>query len=378
MKKFACLLLAMLMLFSIAACGKTDKDTPAPSGEANDPVKETPEEPTPSEEPAPSEDIEPDPDAETPPAEDDEPAEPVLPVMPEKVNVMVLNGTTGFGMAKLIADASEGNASLNYEFSVESDASNVTAALINGTADIAALPTNAASVVWNKTEGAVQVIALNTLGVLYLVSTDGSTVASFEDLRGKTVYAPAQNPSFIFSYLCKANGLEPGTDVIIDNTYAQPADLRTAVAAGEVALAVLPEPMVTIAKSSSEAVAVQMDLTEQWDKVAPAGSLVQGCVVARTEFAAAYPDAIAAFLGEYEKSIAFLSEDAQAAGAVIEQTGVFAKGAVAAKALPNCNVCFITGEEMKEALAQFLSIMAEAAPASIGGAVPADSFYYIP
>ena len=229
-----------------------------------------------------------------------------------------------------------------------------------------------------KLGGELKVLCVNTLGVLYLVTSDGSEITSFEDLRGKTVYAPAQNPTFIFSYLCKANGLEPGTDVIIDNAYAQPADLRTAVAAGEVAIAVLPEPMVTIAKSSSETVSVQMDLTEQWDMVAPAGSLVQGCVVARTEFASAYPDAIAAFLGEYEKSIAFLSEDAQAAGAVIEQTGVFAKGTVAAKALPNCNVCFVTGEEMKETLAQFLSIMAEAAPASIGGAVPADSFYYIP
>ncbi len=373
MKKFVCFLLAMLMLFSIAACGKTTNDpgtTEAPnSGNADNAEANTPDdEPIPSDDAAGTssdEDV----------SSDETPAEPVL---PEKVNVMVLNGTTGFGMAKLIADSGEGTAALNYEFSIESDASNVTAALINGTADIAALPTNAASVVYNKTEGAVQVIALNTLGVLYLVTSDGSEITSFEDLRGKTVYAPAQNPTFIFSYLCKANGLEPGTDVIIDNAYAQPADLRTAVAAGEVAIAVLPEPMVTIAKSSSETVSVQMDLTEQWDMVAPAGSLVQGCVVARTEFASAYPDAIAAFLGEYEKSIAFLSEDAQAAGAVIEQTGVFAKGTVAAKALPNCNVCFVTGEEMKETLAQFLSIMAEAAPASIGGAVPADSFYYIP
>lgn len=348
-RKIVSILLALFILCSLAACGAkngashTDLPVEVPSTDSDLPST-VPEE-----------------------------AQPVT----EPINIMVLNGTTGFGMAKLIADSAEGNAALNYEFSVESDASNVTAALINGSTDIAALPTNAASVVYNKTEGAVQVVALNTLGVLYLVTSDGSEITSFEDLRGKTVYAPAQNPTFIFSYLCSANGLVPGTDIIIDNAYAQPADLRTAVAAGEVAIAVLPEPMVTIAKSGNEAVSVQMDLTEQWDMVSPAGSLVQGCVVVRTEFAEAYPDAVAAFLGEYEKSIAFLSEDAQAAGAVIEQTGVFAKGAVAAKALPNCNVCFITGEEMKEALSQFLSIMFGAAPASIGGNLPADNFYYI-
>ena len=201
------------------------------------------------------------------------------------INVMVLNGTTGFGMAKLITDAANNSTALNYNFSVEADASNVTAALINGSVDIAALPTNAASVVYNKTQGAVQVLALNTLGVLYLV-TDGSvSVDSIDDLRGLTVYAPAQNPSFILSYLLESNGLTVGEDVVIDNTYAQPADLRTAVAAGEVSIAVLPEPMLTIAKASNDKLVTALDLTEEWDKVSEPGSLVQGCVVVRKEFA---------------------------------------------------------------------------------------------
>ncbi|MDD6503626.1 MAG: ABC transporter substrate-binding protein [Oscillospiraceae bacterium] len=344
MKNWSKILIAMTlvlaMVLSLAACGsKSDAQQTS--------------EPTPT--PAPEVTL----DTETP------------------VNIMVLNGTTGFGMAKLISDAAAGEAALNYNISVETDASNVTAALINGTTDIAALPTNAASVVYNKTEGAVQLLALNTRGVLYLV-TDGSvTVESFEDLKGQTVYAPAQNPTFIFQYLCEQNGLTVGEDVTIDNAYAQPADLRTAVAAGEVSVAVLPEPMLTMARSGNENLVTAMDLTAEWDKVAPEGSLVQGCVVVRAEFAAEHPNEVAKFLEEYGASIEFLSGDAETVGAVIEESGVFAKGAVAAKALPNCNVCFITGEEMKAAMADFLQIMYETAPASIGGEIPGDDFYYI-
>ncbi len=293
------------------------------------------------------------------------------------VNIMVLNGTTGFGMAKLITDANAGTTALNYNFSVESDASNVTAALINGSVDIAALPTNAASVVYNKTQGEVQVLALNTLGVLYVVSDGTATINSISDLKGMTVYAPAQNPSFIFAYICEANGLTVGEDVIIDNTYAQPADLRTAVAAGEVSIAVLPEPMLTIAKSSNDKLITALDLTEEWDKVSEPGSLVQGCVVVRKDFAEAHPNEISAFLTDYNASIEYLTEDGADAAGVIESSGVFAKGAVAAKALPNCNLCFITGDTMQTVLNHFLEIMYKTQPASIGGAVPADDFYYI-
>ena len=292
------------------------------------------------------------------------------------VNIMVLNGTTGFGMAKLITDTNTDTATLNYNISVEADASNVTAALINGSVDIAALPTNAAAVVYNKTQGDIQVLALNTLGVLYLVSDGTESIENISDLKGRTVYAPAQNPSFIFSYICEANGLTVGQDVMIDNTYAQPADLRTAVAAGEVSIAVLPEPMLTIAKSSNDKLVTALDLTEEWDKVSEPGSLVQGCVVVRKSFAEENPEIIAHFMKDYETSIQYLFDESADIAGVIESSGVFAKGAVAAKALPNCNLCFITGENMQMVLSHFLEIMYKTQPASIGGAVPGDDFYY--
>ena len=290
-----------------------------------------------------------------------------------ELRVMTLNGTTGFGMAPLIAASSEGKAALKYSFSVETDASNVTAALVNGDCDIAALPTNAAAALYNKTGGKVQVLALNTLGVLYLV-TDGSVeITSFADLDGKTVYVPAQNPSIIFSALCKANGVQAE----IDNSYAQPAELNTAVASGEVALAVLPEPLLTVARVQNPELVVALDLTAEWDKVFEPGSLVQGCVVVRKEFADAHPAELAKFLEEYGASVELLSSDPAAAAQKIEETGIFAKAAVAEKALPRCNPCFIIGEEMQQRMGAFLEILFEAAPQSIGGALPGEDFYCI-
>ena len=352
MKRTLAALLALALLAGLCACGASDQSQTA--------VTEEPaatEGPTVTEGPAATEE----------PAADTGPAG-------QAPTVMVLNGTTGFGMAKLMADAAGGAAGQDYTFSVETDASVVTAALVNGSCDIAALPTNAASAVYNKTQGGVQLLALNTRGVLYLVVNGQSVpaVESLKDLEGMTVYAPAQNPSFIFKAICQAAGV----NVTVDDTYAQPADLRTALAAGEVDMAVLPEPMVTIAMAANSDLTAALDLTAEWDAVFPAGSLVQGCVVARTDFVEENPDAVDTFLSEYGESVALLTEDPDTAAALIEQTGVFAQAPVARKAIPNCNVCFITGGEMKTAMSEYLSVLFDLAPESVGGALPGDDFYY--
>ena len=293
-----------------------------------------------------------------------------------EINVSVLNGTTGFGAAKLISDANAGNTLLNYKFTVETDASNVTAGLINGTIDIAALPTNAAATVYNKTEGKVKIAAINTLGVLYLM-TNGVEITSMADLKGKTVYCPAQNPSFIFEAICRANGLTIGEDVIIDTAFAQPADLRTALVAGQVDIAVLPEPMVTIAKSANDALKVSLDLTEEWEKVLGEDSLAQGCIVVRTEWAEAHPKELEEFLDEYEDSVEFTTENPTASAELIVSTGVFAgKAPVAAKAIPNCNIVYIDGDDMAEALDVFFAKLYEVNPAAVGGKLPDRGIYY--
>ena len=372
MKKSRITAAALLLLFCLflTACGGKTSGSPAPSPAASEaPTAEAapsaaPEEAVAQEEPA------------APEAVGESAEEPGVVAEPDAsmpIRVMTLNGTTGFGLAGLIAESNAGNTAQNYSFTVETDASNITAALVNGSCDIAALPTNAASALYNKTEGGVQVLALNTRGVLYVLSDGTVPVESFADLNGQTVYVPAQNPSFIFGFLCSANDIS----VSIDNTYAQPAELNAAVAAGQVHLAVLPEPMVTVACSQNSDLQIVLDLTEEWDRVAEPGSLVQGCVVVRTEFAKENPEEVLAFLKNYEASVALLAEDPAAAAQKIEETGIFAKAAVAQKAIPHCNICFVTGAEMQAQLSAFLEIMAETVPQSIGGAVPGPDFYCI-
>ena len=292
--------------------------------------------------------------------------------------VMALSGSTGFGMAGLMDQSTGGNSEQRYDFSVETDASNVLAALVNGSVDIAALPTNAAALAYQKTQGQVQLLALNTRGVLYLLGDGSVPVADMEDLKGQTVYVPAQNPAFIMQYLCEKNGLQVGSDVILEQRFAQPAELSTALGAGEVHLAVLPEPMVTLACAANPDLRVVLDLTEEWDKVAQPGSLVQGCVVVRREFAQKCPQQVETFLREYENSVSLLTEDPARAAQLIETAGIFAKAAVAEKAMPRLNVCFVTGEEMRRDMETYLKILYEIAPQSIGGAMPGEDFYYLP
>ncbi|MBQ7336370.1 MAG: ABC transporter substrate-binding protein [Clostridia bacterium] len=300
------------------------------------------------------------------------------PAKPETINIYTLNGTTGFGIAKLMNDNKETN---DYTITVQSDASVVTSALINGDIDIAMLPTNAAATVYNRTEGGVKILAVNTLGCLYLLTKDGVTVSSFADLEGKTVYVPAQNPTFIFTDLCKKNGLIPGEDITIDSTsYAQAANLRDALANGSVDIAVLPEPMVTIAisqaKQNSLTITNALDLTAEWDKVNEPGSLVQGCVVVRTAFLEAYPQAVEDFLKAYENSIEYLSTNTADAAQMIVDNGIFTNATVAGKAIPKCNICYLDGKDMKSAMETYLSVLYSIQPTSIGGKVPDENFYY--
>lgn len=298
---------------------------------------------------------------------------------PDVIRVYTLNGTTGFGMAKMMSD-NAGNE--KYQFTVKSDASDVTAALIAGEVDIAALPTNAAANVYNKTNGGVKILAVNTLGCLYVLTKDGVTVNSIADLRGKTVYVPAQNPTFIFTDICKKSNLTPGTDITIDDkSYAKPDVLRDALASGAVDIAVLPEPMVTIAvskaKTNSITLSVALDLTAEWNRVNPEGSLVQGCVVVRTEFLEKYPEAVKEFLAEYKQSVAYVNENTSDAAQLIASTGIFAQAAIAEKAIPKCNICYLDGADMKTKMEAYLIALMGINPTSVGGALPDANFYYI-
>ena len=293
---------------------------------------------------------------------------------PVSIRVYTMNGTTGFGMAKLMEDAANDTFKTEkYTFEVKSDfANDVLPALINGDADIAAIPTNGASIAYNKTQGKVKVIAVNTLGCLYVIGK--TEIASFADLDGKTVYAPAQNPTFIFKYLCGQNNV----NVTIDNQYSAPADLVAAVAAGKVDYAVLPEPMITVAKSKNADLKVSLDLTAEWNKLdGKQDTLVQGCVVVRTAFLEAHPEAVANFLSAYEASVNYVNTNTEEAADLIVKHGIFAQAPVAKKAIPKCNIHFVAGDDMKTAMNTYLTILSGINASAIGGKVPDDAFYYL-
>jgi NitT/TauT family transport system substrate-binding protein len=289
-----------------------------------------------------------------------------------EINVTVLNGTTGFGAAKMISDSSEGKSELNYKFTVETDAANVTAGLINGSIDIAALPTNAAATVYNKTNGGIKIAAVNTLGVLSLIwNIDKASINSISDLDGMTVYCPAQNPAFIFKAICDASNI----NVTIDTSFAQPADLRTALVAGQVDVAVLPEPMVTIAQSANDRLS-QFNLTPEWEKAYGENTLMQGCIVVRTEWAEAHPKELEQFLKDYAASIDFTMDNPKEASELIVSTGIFAgKAPVAEKAIPRCNIVYFDGETMANALSVFFEKLYAVNPAAVGGAIPDSGIY---
>ena len=254
-----------------------------------------------------------------------------------------------------------------YTFEVKTDfAKDVLPALINGDADIAAIPTNGASVAYNKTQGGVKVLAVNTLGCLYVIGKDA--VNSLEELAAKEkVQAPAQNPTFILKYLYQKNGLSADN---IANDYTAPADLAAAVASGKVDYAVLPEPMITVAKNQAAkkgtTVVSSLDLTAEWDRLdGMQGKLVQGCVVVRTAILEANPEAV-----NY-----LLSHVADTAKLIVRH-GIFAQEAVAKAAIPKCNIAFVAGDTMKAAMDAYLKVLFGIAPASIGGKVPDDAFYF--
>lgn len=292
---------------------------------------------------------------------------------PETVRVQTLNGTTGFGMAKMINDHAQ---KTDYTFTVQTDASLVLGALTSGEADIAALPTNAAAKLYNDTNGAIEILAVNTLGCLYLLNASGTAITSISELEGKTVYTPSQNPSFIFKHICTKNNLN--VNIVSNMT---PQDLSAAMIKGDVEYAVLPEPLATAtigqAKTGPKQLTVtkDLDLTAEWDKIAPAGSLVQGCVVVRKAFLEEYPETVANFLTEYKASIEFLNNNVDEAAQMIETANI-GKAAAAKKAIPFCNVRYVDGDTMITAMKAYLEILHGIAPQSVGGKLPDDSFYY--
>ena len=294
-----------------------------------------------------------------------------------KVNVAAIKGPTGVGMVNLMAANDEEAAANAYTFQVASSPEEVVAKVGNGDVDIAAIPTNVAANLYGKTSGKVQMLAVNTLGVLYIME-NGDSIQSVADLKGKTIYSTGQgsNPEYVLRYILKQNGLDPDKDVTMEFR-SENDELVTLLATGQADVALVPEPNVTAVKAQNADLRVALNMTEEWDKATDGESrLMMGCVIARSEFIEQYPDAVDAFLTEYRASIEKADSDLDGTASLCEKYGIIPKAAVAKTAIPNCNLTYVDGDAMMEAIKGYFQVLYDANPQSIGGALPDDAFYY--
>ena len=294
-----------------------------------------------------------------------------------EVNLYVLSGPTGIGAMNLWAAADAGETENTYHITMPGTNDEVVAAISKGEADIAAVATNLAATLYNKTEGGVTVLAVNTLGVLSLLG-NGQDAASVADLAGKTIYAPGQgaNPEYILRYVLTGNGLDPDKDVTIQFV-GEGSELLTVWQSEPEAIIMAPQPVATSILMQYEGAKTLFDMTEEWDKASGGDStLMMGCVIVRNAFLQENPGAVEMFLQDYAASIEKAQSDAAGTAALCEQYSLIPKAALAEKALPYCGLTFVTGAEMKTGLSGYLQVMYGADPKSVGGAMPGDDFYY--
>ena len=298
-----------------------------------------------------------------------------VPVEPADIRIAGLKGPTSMGMVKLMEDAENGEAANNYTFTIAGSADEVTPKLIQGEFDIAAVPANLASVLYNTTEGAVKLLAVNTLGVIYIVEK-GDSVQSLADLKGKTIYATGKGstPEYALNYILSENGIDPAADVTVE-WKTEPTEVVQLLAQSENAVAMLPQPYVTVAQTQVEGLRVAVDLNQAWSELDNGSLFLTGVLVVRADFAEQYPDQLAAFLQEYQASTEWVNANVPEAAQLVEKFDIV-KAAVAEKAIPYCNITYLAGDEMKTAMAGYLQVLFDQNEKSVGGKLPGDDFYY--
>lgn len=314
--------------------------------------------------------------AQTPPAPEEQTQAPAL--TPAEMNVYVLAGPTGIGAMNLWADADAGETDNTYHITMTGSNDEVVAALSGGEADVAAVATNLAAALYNKTAGGVTVLAVNTLGVLSLLTNGGADITAAAELKGRTIYLPGQgaNPEYILRYVLTGSGLDPDSDVTLQFV-GEGSELLGVWAADPEAIIMAPQPVATSLLMQNEGAKKAFDMTDAWEAVSGGESaLMMGCVVVRNEYLAEHPDAVALFMAEYGASVAAAQSDVSGTASLCESYGLIPKAALAEKAIPACGLTFVTGAEMKAQLTGYLQVMFDANPKSIGGAMPGDAFYY--
>jgi NitT/TauT family transport system substrate-binding protein len=287
----------------------------------------------------------------------------------EPMNIAVLKGPTGLGAVKLIADADE-----SYAFTVAAAPDEVTSKLLNGELDLAAVPSNLAATLYNKTEGKISVLAVNTLGVLYVLQK-GVEIHSLADLAGQTVITSGQGTTaqYTVEYLLQQAGVDPATGLTLEY-HTEHADAAAAFMSAETAIAILPQPFVTTVTMKDANASIALNLTEVWAETTEV-EMPQGVLVARNEYLEANKEAVDAFLSDYKASIEYVNANPADAAAMAEGADIMAAN-IAEKAIPNCNIVYLDGDGMQTAVTAFLQIMFDYNPKSVGGSLPNEDFYY--
>lgn len=286
-----------------------------------------------------------------------------------------LKGPTSMGMVKLMEDNENKTTKHTYKFEIFGTADEVTPKILQGECDVAAIPVNLASVLYNKTGRDIQILAVNTLGVLYVVSK-GEEVSSIAELKGKTIYATGKGstPEYTLRYILQENGLDPDKDVKIEFK-SEPAEIVSVLSTQDSGIAMLPQPYVTVAQNTVEGLTVALNLTEEWDKLVLDSSLITGALVARSNFIKEHEGIVSDLLEEYKASTEYVNANVEEAAALVEKYGIV-KAAVAQKAIPECNITFINGPDMKKTVSNYLQVLYDQNKAAIGGTLPGNDFYY--
>ena len=351
MKKLTSMLLALALVLSLAACGGAASSSVASSAASSEAVPEAASEAASSEE-----------------------AKELSTT--DALRIAGLKGPTTMGLVNLLSMEEDGTASMDYDLQLYGAADEIVPLLMKGELDMAAIPANLAATLYQKTEGGIQAVAVNTLGVLYVVEKGGDTIQSMADLAGRTILSTGKGttPEYVLRYLLNANGIDPDKDVTIEY-YSEATEVTAQMANTEDAIAVLPQPYVTAAGLQDDTLRVALDLTEEWNKVAGVEP-VQGCIVVRKDYFEENETAVRLFLKEYNAAVNYTNANHAETAALMEQYGILASAAIAEQAIEKCNIVCYRDEQMRTAAEAMLQVLYDANPESVGGAMPGDDFYY--
>ncbi len=289
------------------------------------------------------------------------------------VRVGSLKGPTTIGIVNLMDKSAKGESEGKYDFTMSAAPDEITAKIVSGDLDIALVPANLASVLYNKTSGGVTAIDINTLGVLYCVTGDES-VKSVADLAGKTVITTGQGatPEYSLRYLLDQNGV---SDCTIEFK-SESTEVAAVLAEDPTQIAVLPQPFVTVACAQNEAIAPAFALEDEWQSLTGGLGMVTGVTIVRNDFLKEHPEAVKTFISEHEASVNAANSDVDTTAALVVASDIIGKEPIAKKAIPLCNVVCMTGDSVKTNLSAYLEVLYNYDPKAVGGNLPGDEFYY--